>query len=66
MAQIHGTCDERFIAVRDTLAANLDSGQDVGASVAVVLDGRPVVDIFGGVIDDDGTPWAADTIINVY
>jgi CubicO group peptidase (beta-lactamase class C family) len=66
MAQIHGTCDERFISVRDTLAANLDSGQDVGASVAVVLDGRPVVDIFGGVIDDDGTPWAADTIINVY
>jgi CubicO group peptidase (beta-lactamase class C family) len=66
MAEIQGTCDERFTAVGDTLAANLDSGQDVGASVAVVLDGRPVVDIWGGVIDDDGTPWEADTIINVY
>jgi CubicO group peptidase (beta-lactamase class C family) len=66
MAEIHGTWDERFRVVRDTLAANLDSGQDVGASVAVVLDGQSVVDIWGGVIDDDGTPWAADTIINVY
>jgi CubicO group peptidase (beta-lactamase class C family) len=66
MAEIHGTWDEQFTAVRDTLAANLDSGQDVGASVAVVLDGVPVVDIWGGVIDDAGTPWAEDTIINVF
>jgi CubicO group peptidase (beta-lactamase class C family) len=66
MAEIHGTWDERFTAVRDTLAANLDSGQDVGASVAVVLDGQPVVDIWGGTIDEAGTPWAEDTIINVY
>jgi CubicO group peptidase (beta-lactamase class C family) len=66
MAEVHGTCDERFAGVRDTLAANLDSGQDVGASVAVVLDGEPVVDIWGGVIDDAGAPWAEDTIINVY
>jgi CubicO group peptidase (beta-lactamase class C family) len=66
MAEIQGTCDDRFAAVRDALAANLDSGQDVGASVAVVLDGEPVVDIWGGVIDDQGTPWAGDTIINVY
>jgi CubicO group peptidase (beta-lactamase class C family) len=66
VAEIQGTCDERFAAVRDTLAVNLDSGQDVGASVAVVLDGEPVVDIWGGVIDDAGTPWAQDTLINVY
>jgi CubicO group peptidase (beta-lactamase class C family) len=66
MAEIQGTWDERFTPVRDALAANLDSGQDIGASVAVVLDGEPVVDIWGGVIDDRGTPWAEDTIINVY
>jgi CubicO group peptidase (beta-lactamase class C family) len=32
----------------------------------VVHDGRTVVDIWGGAIDDAGTPWAEDTIINVW
>ena len=66
MAEVHGTCDDRFEAVRTTFASNLDAGLDVGASVAVFLDGEPVVDLWGGTIDDAGTPWAEDTIINVW
>ncbi len=66
MAEIHGRCHEAFAGVRDVLAANLDAGKDVGASVAVVHDGEMVVDLWGGTIDDDGTPWAEDTIINVW
>jgi CubicO group peptidase (beta-lactamase class C family) len=67
MAEIQGTCDDRFNAVRDVLAANLDNGQDVGASVAVVVDGELVVDIWGGVIDQEtGAPWERDTLINVW
>jgi CubicO group peptidase (beta-lactamase class C family) len=66
MAEVHGTCDERFASVRDTFEGNLDSGLDVGASVAVVVEGEPVVDLWGGVIDDAGTPWQRDTIINVW
>src|SRR5688572_4061902 len=66
MADIHGTFDERFAPVADVLSANLDAGKDVGASVSVVHDGQTVVDIWGGTIDDDGTPWAEDTIINVW
>jgi CubicO group peptidase (beta-lactamase class C family) len=66
MAEIQGRCDERFAGVRDVLAANLDAGKDVGASVAIVHDGEMVVDLWGGTIDDAGTPWAEDTIINVW
>ena len=66
MAEIQGRCDARFEGVRDVLAANLDAGKDVGASVAVVHDGELVVDLWGGTIDDAGTPWAEDTIINVW
>ncbi|MFL6205695.1 MAG: serine hydrolase domain-containing protein [Acidimicrobiales bacterium] len=66
MADIQGTVDERFASVADVLSGNLDSGADVGASVCVVHDGETVVDIWGGTIDDDGTPWAEDTIINVW
>jgi CubicO group peptidase (beta-lactamase class C family) len=66
MTEVQGTFDDRFVGVRDVLAANLASGKDVGASVAVVLDSEPVVDLWGGTIDDVGTPWAEDTIINVW
>jgi CubicO group peptidase (beta-lactamase class C family) len=67
MAEVQGTCEARFDGVRRTLAANLDSGADVGASVAVYLHGEPVVDIWGGYADRDaGTPWERDTLTNVW
>ena len=67
MTEVHGTCDERFSAMRDLLAANLASGADLGASVAVTLDGEPVVDLWGGWADTDKTvPWTQDTITNVW
>lgn len=43
------------------------SGEDVGASIAVTLDGEPVVDIWGGSMDAGGSrPWERDTITNVW
>lgn len=66
MAEVQGTCEERFESVRATFASNLDTGLDVGASVAVFHEGQPVVDLWGGTIDGAGTPWARDTIINVW
>lgn len=67
MAEIHGRCDERFAAVRYVLADNLDTGLDVGASVAVFIDGEPVVDIWGGHRDAARTvPWEEDTIVTVF
>lgn len=67
MAEVHGTCDDRFGGVKDVLAANLDSGSDVGASVAVYLEGEPVVDIWGGWVDEEkSAPWERDTITNVW
>jgi CubicO group peptidase (beta-lactamase class C family) len=64
VAKTDGFCDERFEAVRETLAASLDSGADVGASVAVYIEGEPVVDIWGG--DTHDGSWQRDTIINVW
>ncbi|MGA7419994.1 MAG: serine hydrolase domain-containing protein [Acidimicrobiales bacterium] len=67
MADIQGTCDDRFEGVRDALSASLDAGTDVGASVAVLVEGEPVVDIWGGFADEARTePWQRDTITNVW
>ena len=40
---------------------------DAGGSVAVFVDGEPVVDVWGGFADADRTiPWQRDTITNVW
>ncbi|MEZ5266217.1 MAG: serine hydrolase domain-containing protein [Acidimicrobiales bacterium] len=67
MTEINGTCEERFSGVREGFAANFDEGHDVGASVAVFIDGEPVVDLWGGWADEARTtPWQRDTIVNVW
>lgn len=67
MAEVFGTCAERFEPVRAAFEANFDQGLDVGASVAVYLDGEPVVDLWGGYADvERSKPWQEDTIVNVW
>jgi CubicO group peptidase (beta-lactamase class C family) len=66
MAEVHGNCDDRFTAVREALSRNLE-GEELGASVAVDLDGETVVDLWGGYRDQERrTPWTQDTIVNVW
>lgn len=66
-AGLQGTCDDRFGAVKDILAANLEQGEDLGASVAMTVGGELVVDLWGGWSDEDRTvPWGRDTITNVW
>jgi CubicO group peptidase (beta-lactamase class C family) len=64
MAEVHGSCDDRFSGVREALERGLD-GDELGASIAVDLDGETVVDLWGGYRDEERTtPWTEDTIVN--
>jgi CubicO group peptidase (beta-lactamase class C family) len=66
MADIQGSYDDLFAAVPTALAGLLDGG-DVGASVAVFVDGEPVVDVWGGFVDAERTiRWRPNTITNVW
>jgi CubicO group peptidase (beta-lactamase class C family) len=65
-ATLQGECDARFERVRRVFEKSFEGGE-VGAAVAVTLDGRPVVDLWGGFADAARTrPWQRDTIVNVY
>jgi len=66
-AIVTGQCDPAFQGVRDALAEVLASGFEVGAALAVYVDGRRVVDLWGGYADAARTrPWQRDTIVNLY
>lgn len=64
---VHGEHDPRFAGLRDLLEANVASGEELGAAVAVDLDGETLVDLWGGHADVARTrPWERDTIVNVW
>jgi len=64
---IEGTCDPRFSAVRDVFAEQLAQPGELGAAVAVTLEGRRVIDLWGGYADAARTrPWTPDTIVNLF
>ncbi|MDL9948425.1 serine hydrolase domain-containing protein [Gordonia sp. ABSL11-1] len=67
MPEVRGDTDPRFDSVRDALAEQLASGEELGAAIAVDIDGEVVVDIWGGHRDAARTlPWERDTIVNVW
>jgi CubicO group peptidase (beta-lactamase class C family) len=65
--QFEGRVDPRFERVREAFVANFREHDELGASVAVLLHGRPVVDLWGGFADRERTrPWNEDTLVNVF
>ena len=65
-AQIQGQCDPRFTAVREAFADNFATRGEVGAAVCVYVEGKPVVDLWGGYANAARTrPWDQDTIVSV-
>jgi CubicO group peptidase (beta-lactamase class C family) len=64
---VKGHCDSRFSKVADALADEIAKGEEVGAAIAVDIDGELVVDMWGGHADAERTvAWAEDTIVNVF
>lgn len=64
---VFGTCAAGFEGVRDALASNISTGEELGASIVVDIGGDTVVDIWGGHRDSARTtPWTEDTITNVW
>src|SRR6476660_1435363 len=56
-----------FERVRDAFTSNFTDGDDVGAAVAVWVEGELVVNLWGGFADAAGLrPWRRDTLTSVY
>jgi CubicO group peptidase (beta-lactamase class C family) len=64
MVTIEGEVAPGFEPVREAFLANFEHGGDVGAALCVYRDGRPVVDLWGGLADT--RPWQRDTMQLVF
>lgn len=67
MAKVQGHCDPAFENVKESFQQFLDSGDELGASIYVDLDGTCVLDLWGGYADQSRTrTWDEDTITCVW
>jgi CubicO group peptidase (beta-lactamase class C family) len=67
MTDLQGSCAARFDAVREALQRTIDSGEELGASLVLDIDGERVVDLWGGFRDEARTAaWDEHTITNVW
>src|SRR3954452_25482268 len=63
---LQGSCAPQFARVRDEFMRNFTVRNDVGAAVAVWVDGELVVNLWGGSADAAGTrPWQENTLTTV-
>ncbi|WP_234327700.1 serine hydrolase domain-containing protein [Streptomyces sp. NRRL F-2664] len=64
---VEGTSTDRFEPVRAALVAHLEAGEELGASIAVDVDGVMEVDLWGGHADAARTvPWHRDTLVSMW
>jgi CubicO group peptidase (beta-lactamase class C family) len=67
MTELNGKVEPAFAAVRDELAKQFADEKHIGAAVSVYHRGEKVVDIWGGLADEDaGTPWEENTLALSY
>lgn len=67
MAKVEGHADAPFDNLRALLEEQIANGDELGASIVLNVDGKNVVDLWGGYFDEERTkPWEKDTIVNVW
>src|SRR5258705_7065022 len=65
--EIRGSCDDRFAGVRSALARNFRDHGEVGAAVAIAIEGPLVVDLSAGWADPPPTrPRPPPTPLNAF
>jgi CubicO group peptidase (beta-lactamase class C family) len=66
IGQVAGECDPKFNGVLDAFIENFEARNELGASVALTIDGRTVVDLWGGRVKEGGAEWNRDTVSIVF
>ena len=64
--KVEGTCDPKFAGVMDAFVTNFETRGEIGASCAIQIEGKTVVDLWGGKRAPGGDPWDKDTISIVF
>ena len=64
---ISGYCEDNFIEARNIFEKSISSGFELGGSIAVEVQGKKVIDLWGGYLDHtQSKAWEENTLVNVF
>lgn len=67
MPNIGGSCEPGYGLVVDEFRRNFDERGELGAACSVVVDGKLMVDLWGGHVDKSRSrAWSEDTLVTVW
>ena len=67
ITKINGDWDPKFSRVKNVFEEHFAAGKELGAAVAVTIDGHSVIDLWGGHADPERIrTWERDTLVNVF
>ena len=63
---ISGYCEEKYIPVKKIFESYFLKQEEIGASFAIYKEGKPLIDLYGGLKNKNNNRWEKNTIVNVF
>jgi CubicO group peptidase (beta-lactamase class C family) len=63
---INGYCEEKYNPVKKIFESYFLKEEEIGASFAIYKEGKPLIDLHGGLKNKNNKNWDENTIVNVF
>ena len=63
---ISGYCEEKYIPLKKLFEDYFLKQEEIGASFAIYKEGKPLIDLYGGLKNKNNNRWEKNTIVNVF
>ena len=64
---VSGYCEDNFHEARNIFEKSISSGFELGGSIAVEVQGKKIIDLWGGYLDHtQSKAWEENTLVNVF
>jgi CubicO group peptidase (beta-lactamase class C family) len=63
---INGYCEEKYNPVKKIFESYFLKQEEIGASFAIYKEGKPLIDLHGGLKNKNNSNWEENTIVNVF
>ena len=63
---ISGYCEEKYIPVKKIFEDYFLEQEEIGASFAIYKEGKPLIDLWGGLKNKNDEKWSENTNVNVF
>ena len=63
---IYGYCEKKYTPVKKIFEDYFLKQEEIGASFAIYKEGKPLIDLYGGLKKKNDQKWEENTIVNVF